>query len=660
MDRRKINLIGRDYVNWATDDDHQLTLRSVSNICDIVPIKEAEIVHSVNWQSLLDCDPKVLKNKYIISHIPHDVKNMFLQPSICKVAPFIDLFIAPSTRAMRMLSECGINAKLVPYAVDTNIFYPIKTSEQQIKELIKKYQLPKNKYLIGSFQRDTEGKDLSTPKYIKGPDVFFNIIRYIYNRYKDIHIILAGPRRFWLREHLEKEKIPYTYIGKIIKGKDDLEENSLGKEEINVLYNLIDLYIVGSRMEGGPKAILEASATKCKVVSSRVGSAEDVLSEDCLFNEVGDATQIIIKDIHENHLDDSTDINYQNALKHSIDSNSIRWKEIYNNISTTEKCHKICFKEVMKVPKNNKKLFGMIPIREKISILHKYHRPPWGGGNQFLLALKKSLKKKNIKISNKIIHKTKACIFNSFTFDFDQITKKSNKKIIMIHRVDGPTCLVRGKDKQLDDKVFSLNSQLADRTVFQSYWSLAKTLEMKYQPVNPVIIHNAADPKIFNKVGKKTFSKKSKIKLISTSWSDNVRKGFPIYKWLDENLEWSRFEYTFVGRVPGEFSNINLISPQPSERVAKILKDHDIYIIASRDEPCSNALTEALSCGLPTLYLNSGSHHELVGFGGLGFDSTEEILPRLECIIEHYEMFQDLIVVPNIDDVAEKYMDLCV
>lgn len=291
-------------------------------------------------------------------------------------------------------------------------------------------------------------------------------------------------------------------------------------------------------------------------------------------------------------------------------------------------------------------------------MLHEFHRPPWGGGNQFLLALKKQFEKRDIKVINKINFKTKACLFNSFTFNFSQLAGKTNKNVRMVHRVDGPTFLVRGKDKEIDDGIFSKNNQFADVTVFQSHWSLIKTIELGYQPVNPTIIPNTVDPEIFNRTAKPPFSERKKIKLISSSWSDNIRKGYPFYKWMDEHLDWSRFEYTFLGRVPGNFTNIRLIPPQPSQGVAEMLKEHDIYIIASKNEPCSNALLEALSCGLPALYLNSGSHKELVKSGGLGFDSYEEILPQLEKLIQDYKVFQDGIVVPGIENITDKYLAL--
>lgn len=235
-----------------------------------------------------------------------------------------------------------------------------------------------------------------------------------------------------------------------------------------------------------------------------------------------------------------------------------------------------------------------------------------------------------------------------------------NKNSIFVHRVDGPTFLVRGKDRELDDKVFQINNEIADITVFQSFWSLEKTVELGYEPINPAIIPNAVDSSIFNKDGRVRLSRDRKIRIISTSWSNNPRKGFDTYKWLDKNLDWYRFEYTFVGNIPVdlEFENIKYVPPVPSQELANELKTSDVYIIASKNDPCSNALIEALACGLPALYLNDGGHPELVGYGGLGFNTKEDILPQLERLVEHYETYQNLIVVPNIDDMVNKYLEL--
>ena len=48
----------------------------------------------------------------------------------------------------------------------------------------------------------------------------------------------------------------------------------------------------------------------------------------------------------------------------------------------------------------------------------------------------------------------------------------------------------------------------------------------------------------------------------------------------------------------------------------------------------------------------------MVGYGGLPFAEEEDIIPQLETIVANYEMFQRLIAVPTMDEVAESYLTL--
>ena len=216
--------------------------------------------------------------------------------------------------------------------------------------------------------------------------------------------------------------------------------------------------------------------------------------------------------------------------------------------------------------------------------------------------------------------------------------------------------MIRGSNRELDDLCFELNGGFASANILQSAWTYKALIQLGYNPKNPVIIYNAVDNTIFNRKGKKEFDSTRKIRLISTSWSPNERKGGKTYKWIDENLDWDRFEYTFIGNTKETFSKIQHIPPLPSKELSQHLKSHDIYITASQNDPCSNALIEALECGLPSLYLNDGGHPELVGSGGLPFESNEEILPQLERITNNYQIFQNLITTPNINEVTDKYL----
>lgn len=297
----------------------------------------------------------------------------------------------------------------------------------------------------------------------------------------------------------------------------------------------------------------------------------------------------------------------------------------------------------------------------KIHILFKFEEGPWGGGNQFLKALRKYFIEQKVYVED--IHHANAIIINSYPFGseyiFDQIfkCKKKNPNLIIIHRVDGPISCIRGSGKEIDSDIYQLNNLFADGTIFQSKWSRDKNYELNMEKLaHEQIIGNAPDSKIFNKNKlNKNGLNNEKVKLVATSWSSNLRKGFEIYKFLDEKLDFEKFEMTFVGNSPITFQNINWIKPVPSKELAKILKNHDIFITASKNDPCSNSLIEALSCGLPAVGLNDGGHPEIIGKGGECFNSKKDLIEKIEKISSHYECYQSKIPKFTIDEIGNNY-----
>jgi hypothetical protein len=92
--------------------------------------------------------------------------------------------------------------------------------------------------------------------------------------------------------------VPVFFAGREIAG-DDFASNVLDRSTLNRLYNLLDLYLICSRWEGGPHSILEACFSKTKVLSTRVGVAEDVLETRSLFDTIPEAVTRILDDIRD-------------------------------------------------------------------------------------------------------------------------------------------------------------------------------------------------------------------------------------------------------------------------------------------------------------------------------------------------------------------------
>jgi glycosyltransferase involved in cell wall biosynthesis len=294
-----------------------------------------------------------------------------------------------------------------------------------------------------------------------------------------------------------------------------------------------------------------------------------------------------------------------------------------------------------------------------LSIFHEFEPPPTGGGHQFLRAFWKQAEAKGLRIeNNQISRTTRACLLNSFNFREKRLSIMRRNFVLYVHRVDGPIDVYRGRDDGVDKNIHAVNLKFADKTIFQSNYSLEKHHSLGMEFKHPTVILNAADPEIFHSRGRVEFSRNRKTRLIASSWSDNVNKGATVYQWLDDHLDWERFEMTFVGRSPVTFKNIHMLPAVDSYRMAELFREHDIYITASKNDPCSNSLIEALTCGLPAVYLQSGGHPEIVKQAGAGFEAAEQIPELLGNLVQDYERLQSKISVASIHDVSESYLKI--
>lgn len=282
---------------------------------------------------------------------------------------------------------------------------------------------------------------------------------------------------------------------------------------------------------------------------------------------------------------------------------------------------------------------------------------PTGGGNQFLRSLMDYFVKNQCYATD--IRDADVVLFNIHQYIREVVDFKWKRPdCIFVHRIDGPMRLYNRPGDRRDSVAYTAMEQIADCTVFQSGWSKKKNIDLGI-PItrfNATVI-NAPDPAIFNRSGRKSWKAGSKIRLIATSWSANWGKGFDVYQWLDQNLDFSRYEMIFVGNTPITFKNIRHIPPIPSHELAGELKKSDIFITGSRLEACSNSLIEALHCGLPVIGPNHSSNPGIVGNSGEVFDRVEDIPILTEKITQNHEKYQARINLPSMEEVGKAYYD---
>ena len=235
-------------------------------------IKEADIIWIISpwtWQKI---PKKFLKSKFVICTIHHLEDKDFTgsgKKEFLKRDKYVNIYHTISENSYKqILKLTDKKIEILPFWVNDDIFYPINNK----LEIRKKYNLPTESYIIGSFQRDSEGNNLSSPKMIKGPDRFIEILKEKLVDYPNLTILLTGKRRSYIISKLKELDINYIYF------------EMVSVEELNELYNSLDLYIVSSRVEGGPQAIFECAATKTSIISTDVGIAKEILNKKSIFD----------------------------------------------------------------------------------------------------------------------------------------------------------------------------------------------------------------------------------------------------------------------------------------------------------------------------------------------------------------------------------------
>lgn len=267
-----------DNTNWVLDNE----INEINNIAKRIGINSKilnnffifhqAVFYSNKYVLLKINNRKLFKNKIAFPYFhgypnTDDKTAQDCFTSLKKNHRFINRLQVSHKYMYDLILDTGIDKKkvfIIPIGIN-NLFFKPQNSKLK-KEARNKYNIPQQAVVIGSFQKDGNGwGEGLEPKMIKGPDIFLKTIKILKESIKDIFVLLSGPSRGFVKKGLEELKIPYKHI--FLKDYP----------EINELYQCLDLYIVSSREEGGPKAVLESMVTGIPLVTTKVGQAMDLV-----------------------------------------------------------------------------------------------------------------------------------------------------------------------------------------------------------------------------------------------------------------------------------------------------------------------------------------------------------------------------------------------
>lgn len=272
-------LISRDYAGWSLDAD-ALALR---RICRGIGIR----CHSGQWAEVSRRQALFLTDQFALLKPEgwgtHRIGFAYFHGRPGTGVPEFDAVhenlrrlhervsrVQVSHQAMAdLVLATGIDpskVRRIPIPVDDRLFVPATASGRQ--RMRRRLRLPEDAFVVGSFQKDGNGwGEGNEPKLIKGPDLFLAAMRALKPHVPGLSVLLTGPARGYVKRGLAEAAIPFRHV-------------CLRRPEgLAALYHGLDLYLVTSRQEGGPKAVLESMASGVPLVTTAVGQAAELVRD---------------------------------------------------------------------------------------------------------------------------------------------------------------------------------------------------------------------------------------------------------------------------------------------------------------------------------------------------------------------------------------------
>ncbi len=210
----------------------------------------------------------------------------------------------------------------IPIGIDLEAFPARDATTRAAARL--SLDLPEWAFVAGSFQKDGVGwGEGLEPKLIKGPDVLLAAAERLQGVVPELVFLITGPARGYVKAGLERLGVPYRHV------------SFADVDAVAQAYQAIDVCLVTSRDEGGPRAVLESMATGVPLVTTRVGQAADLVrhGENGWMVDVDDVDGIVSWTAHVAGAPEAAIDEVRRAGRATAEANSYgaltpRWREL--------------------------------------------------------------------------------------------------------------------------------------------------------------------------------------------------------------------------------------------------------------------------------------------------------------------------------------------
>jgi len=631
----KVAFCGGEGLNWALDHDLEHVRRITSGFVEEVPLCDAELVHSVWWRGIMHVPAEDLKNKVVIASIADDPKTMMSDPEYLIVRNYVTAWLSEYSESQDFVIKTRQNCFRFPDPIELDVFSSPDIKQNAREWLYQEFGVPQEPYLIGNFHRDSSMTDLTVPKKQKGADLFLEIATALTEQGANVHFLLAGPRRHYLRNHFNQRDIPYTFIGEELDS-DDVDVNTRSLAEVAQMMPALDLYLITSRWEGAPNTLLEAVSSETCILSTPVGQAEDILYPEQIFRGVSEGVDLILQDMDSSHLNGLKKAGLSVLQKWNTDEAlARRLRHIYHMaLATTPKERKrFSIRKVKGSPGDVLRKTGKNHRHMSYSLHTDQTQQLEVGG--FWPALFRLMESSGLDVSWNMSDAD--CLIVDGVSEVVKQLKPSRSRVVQ-HWVGGLS------DEGVESQAQSLewNRKFADLTVFASGWAAQEVLSQNYHYKNPMLIRRGVDTDIYTP-GEERGVSQDGLRLISY---------LPEKQQEQATKELMELKHSFPELI-GDWTVLTGQKPTGKEW-AQQLRQHDLYVEFDSGVSIGVPVAQALGCGLPVLFKKGGLVPELSEFASLSFAGSEAFRKQLARMNEHYKHYRRLIWLPDMNDIVNQ------